>query len=309
MPLVSDISNTLSSISSGITDMASSAQDAIKNTVDAATKQAIARPVDRRARLRPQQGAEKYVYGQIESNSELTIKQKLANKVLNMAPDAIARIGNELLHTTEAPTGLMSVLQATNGLVFPETPTISEAHTVEYSSYDPVHSLARFNNYVRTQNAAIRISAPFHVTNATEARYLLACIHFLRSITKMDFGRQAKNPGTPPPVLLFSAYGKYMFNDIPVVVKNISLDYDADVDYIQVPLDGNDIKKEYQSVSFYQTQMAEHGKIWVPTKMMIGIQMEQQVSANFLTQKFNLEDFKSGKMLSGGKNGGNGGMI
>ena len=62
-------------------------------------------------------------------------------------------------------------------------------------------------------------------------------------------------------------------------------------------------------MSFYQTQMAEHGKIWVPTKMMIGIQMEQQVSANFLTQKFNLEDFKSGKMLSGGKNGGNGGMI
>lgn len=300
MPLVSDISSTMNTISAEASSMASGAYDYIKNTVSSATKTSIPKQVDRRARLRPQQGAEDYVYTLPGHDPELTLQQKLANKVLNMAPSEVASIGHQLLNTTTVPYGLMSVLRATNGLVFPETPTISEAHTVEYSSYDPVHSLARFNNYVRTQNASLRISAPFHVSNATEARYLLACIHFLRSITKMDFGRQAKNPGTPPPVLLFSAYGKYLFNDIPVVIKSISLDYDADVDYIQVPLDGNDIQKEYQSVSFYQTQLAESRKIWVPTKMMIGIQMEQQVSANFLTTEFDLDEFKRGNMLTRG---------
>ena len=134
MPLVSDISSTMNTITAEASSMASGAYDYIKNTVSSATKTSIPKQVDRRARLRPQQGAEDYVYTLPGHDPELTLQQKLANKVLNMAPDAIARIGNELLHTTEAPTGLMSVLQATNGLVFPETPSISEAHTVEYSS-------------------------------------------------------------------------------------------------------------------------------------------------------------------------------
>lgn len=300
MPLVNDISGTINTISSEASSMASGAYDYIKNTVSSATKASVPKTVDRRARLRPQIGAEDYVYSLPGTNPELTLKQKLAGKVLNMAPDIVANIGHQLLHTATAPSGLMSVLRATNGMVFTETPTISEAHTVEYSSYDPVHSLARFNNYVRTQNASLRVNGQFHVSNATEARYMLACIHFLRSITKMDFGRNAKNPGTPPPVLLFSAYGKYMFNDIPVVIKSISLDYDADIDYIQVPMDGDDVNKEYQSVSFYQTQLAESRKVWVPTKMSIGIQMEQQVSAQFLTDSFDLNEFKNGNMLTKG---------
>ena len=171
MPLVSDISGTINTIKTEAVDMAGGAYDYIKNTVSSAINGSSDRPIDRRARLRPQSGCEDYVYA-LMNDSQQTLKQKLANKVLNMAPDIVANIGHRLLHTEAVPSGLMSVLKATNGLVFPETPTISEAHTVEYSSYDPVHSLARFNNYIRTQNVSLRVSAPFHVNNATEARYL-----------------------------------------------------------------------------------------------------------------------------------------
>ena len=239
MPLVKDISSTINTIKSGAEDIINGELNYAKNTITNARGEPIRLPIDRRARLRPQIGSEEYVYSLMD-NSKATLKQKLANKVLNMAPAIVQNIGHRLLHTENVPAGLMSVLRATNGMVFTETPSISESQTVEYSSYDPVHSLARFNNYVRTQNASLRVTGTFHVTNATEARYLLACIHFLRSVIKMDFGRNAKNPGTPPPILLFSAYGAYMFNDIPVVIKSVSLDYSQEVDYIQVPMDGSD---------------------------------------------------------------------
>lgn len=302
MPLVKDISSTINTIKSGASDMANGALSYVKNTVNSAINGPANQPIDRRARLRPLPGSEEYVYSLMD-NASATLKQKLANKVLNMAPDIVQSIGHRLLHTESVPAGLMSVLKSTNGLVFTETPNISETQAVEYSSYDPVHSLARFNNYVRTQNASLRVTGTFHVTNATEARYLLACIHFLRSVVKMDFGRNAINPGTPPPVLLFSAYGSYMFNDIPVIIKSVSLDYSQDVDYIQVPLDGSDITKEYKAVSFYQTQMDERNKVWVPTKMAISLQLEQQVAADWLTNEFNLQDFKSGNLLQRGKGG------
>lgn len=232
---------------------------------------------DRRVRLRPYPGTEDYVY--------------------NIATGATTKTN---LLNPRAKIGMMSVLAATNGMIFPTTPTITESHSVEYSSYDPVHSIARFNNYVRTQNVSLGVSGNFYVTNATEARYLMACIHFLRSVTKMDFGRESPHAGTPPPVLLFSGYGNYMFHDIPVIVKNINFNYRDDVDYIQVPLTGDDISDEYRSVAFFQKNTKERDKIWVPTEMMISVQLEQQTTGEYLTKEFSLSSFKRGDLLTKG---------
>ena len=37
-------------------------------------------------------------------------------------------------------------------------------------------------------------------------------------------------PGTPPPVLEFSAFGSQQFNRIPVVISNFSINFDSGVD-------------------------------------------------------------------------------
>src|SRR5574343_349438 len=153
---------------SSLTDLYGSVKSVATNLYSTAsgTLNAVTKQTDRRARLRPRPGAEDYVYGTLM-------------------------------------TGIMSILRETNGMVWSITPTITESHSVRYSSYDPVHSIAKFNCYERTENVTLQVSGNFFVSNPTEARYLMACIHFLRSVTLMDFGRTSATAGTPPPVLLF----------------------------------------------------------------------------------------------------------
>lgn len=231
-------------------------------------KTAPIRNIDRRARLRPKPGAENYVYG---------------------GPSDIG--------------GLLQMLRATNGMVFPTTPTISESHSVQYSDYSPSHSIAKFNSYKSTDNVNISISGEFNATNATEAEYMLACIHFLRSITKMDFGASSETRGTPPPVLLFTAYGNLMYNDVPVIIKSAKFDLGADVDYIQVPLHGTSAdfgRAERDMPDFYRVDSTRVDRVWVPSTMTISLALEQQTTGEWLMNKFDLNSFKRGELLTKG---------
>lgn len=224
--------------------------------------------MDRRARLRPKPGAETYVYGSADTKG-----------------------------------GLLSVLRYTNGMIFPTTPTISESHAVTYSAYSPTHTISKFNTYERTENVAINISGDYFVTNASEARYLLACIHFIRSVTKMDFGINSETRGTPPPVLLFSAYGNFMYNDIPVLIKGATFTMEPDVDYIQVPLFGNDSSMRGDMMSaqeFFRVDIDKPDRVWVPTRMTIALTLEQQTTPEWLINKFDLNSFKRGELLTKG---------
>lgn len=222
--------------------------------------------VDRRARLKPRDGAEQYVYGaQSEGQS------------------------------------LLNILRETNGLMWPTTPIINVTQSANYESLQPTHSIAAYNTFQSTANTEITVSGDFHVGNATDAYYLLACIHFLRVVTKMDFGRTSQTAGTPPPVLLFSAYGKFQFNDIPVIVKGTSFEYRDDVDYIQVPLESvqnfgykNSLDPNNQ---FYDVFHEKENKVWVPQIMNINVLLEQQPTGNFVSREFNLNSFKRGDLL------------
>ena len=222
---------------------------------------------DRRVRLRPKPGSEDYVYGDLR-------------------------------------TGVLSVLRETNGMVWWNTPSISETHSVRYNSYDPVHTIAKFNNYERTENTILQVTGTFYVNNATEARYLLACIHFLRTVTLMDFGKSSATAGTPPPVLLFSGYGTHIYDDISVVVKSVNWSMPEDVDYIQVPTSGKtqDFSFDLKSAGefFYNKVTEQPDRVWVPSKMTISLSLEQQLTADWVSNDFNLNKFKNGEYLNGG---------
>ena len=261
-------SSSTTGVGSTLTDLYGSVKSVASSLYGTATTlMSTTQNLDRRARLRPKPGAETYVYGDLQ-------------------------------------TGILSVLRETNGMVWATTPSIAESHAVKYSSYEPVHSIAKFNNYERTDNVNLQVIGEFYVNNATEARYLLACLHFLRSVTLMDFGRSALAPGTPPPVLLFSAYGTHMYDDISVIVKNVSWTMPADVDYIQVPTSGKtqDFSYDLKSVSefFIKKKTEESDRVWVPTKITISLTLEQQPTADWVSKEFNLNKFKNGEMLKGG---------
>lgn len=171
---------------------------------------------------------------------------------------------------------ILQPLAATDGMVFPYTPTVSMSQSIDYSSYDPVHSNQEFLAYTRTRAATINLSGQFTSQNDMEASYSLAAIHFLRTVSKMAFG-ESRNPGTPPPVLLLSGYGEYMFNDLPVILQSFAVDFDPNVDTMRVP----------------------NTNTYVPTLFNISCQFIIQNTPAKIRQ-FNLEDFRSGKLVKKG---------
>ena len=168
---------------------------------------------------------------------------------------------------------ILEPLAQTDGMVFPYTPTIDYQQAVDYSSYDPTHTNQELYAYTKTKAPTISINGKFTSQNSFEAGYSLAAFHFCRVVSKMAFG-ESQNPGTPPPVLLFSAYGDYMYNDLPVIMTNFSVSWPDDVDYVQVV----------------------NTNTYVPAIFTISLSLIVQNTPATL-RTFNLEQFRSGQLV------------
>jgi hypothetical protein len=226
--------------------------------------------------------------------------------------------------------GLLEPLRATNGMVFPFQPTITYGQDVNYTAIDMVHTNQEFYAYTRTNAVKLSVSGQYTAQNQTEGIYSLACIHFLRTVTKMWFGQGAR-VGTPPPVLLFDAYGQYMFNQLPVIVTNFSVSLPNDVDYVAVDLSYVGLADRSRSGSVYrdlsstvertpalrtQADVQNYlynitstqrknlnsgaGYVWLPSVFNIEISLTVQNTPSTLRQ-FDLDKFRTGSLLKGGK--------
>lgn len=239
--------------------------------------------LDRRIRLRPKPAAQDYVYGDLGDKNNPT---------------------------------LLSFLRSTNGMVWNYTPIISESRSVNYETEQPVHSNSSYNNYKSTSNTNFTIQGDLYANTGTEAMYLLSSLHFIRSVSLMDFGRQAAANqvpgravvGAPPPILLLSGYGRYMYNDIPVILKSYQINLPNDVSYVQVPVNSAistyDYTEKGTRAFFNQLRrtgyMNSDNEVWVPQKVSVTLQLEEQPTSDFMTKQFNLNAYKSGKMLRKG---------
>ena len=125
--------------------------------------------------------------------------------------------------------------QSGNALIFPFTPQINMTHSATYNTLDPVHSNYPFLSYQNSKLEQISITGDFYCETAVDARYWVAAVHYLRSVTKMSFG-STSNAGQPPPVVKLNGYGDFVFKDVPVVVRSFTLDLPKDVDYISTGL-------------------------------------------------------------------------
>jgi hypothetical protein len=134
--------------------------------------------------------------------------------------------------------GLLKPLKDAGGLIWPYTPSISYPHPITYESVSVTHANQDFHIYSRTPAVTLQVSGEFTVQNPQEGAYALAAIHFLRTMAKMHFGETDLQAGTPPPVLLFNAYGPFVFKDVPVIVKEFNVEFPQDVDYVQVNIQG-----------------------------------------------------------------------
>ena len=143
----------------------------------------------------------------------------------------------------------------------------------------------------------------------------MACIHFLRMVTKMWFGGSSSESrmkqGTPPPVLLFDAYGQYMFNQLPVVVTQFSVTLPKDVDYVPIKIGSNGTTSQpapqanelYSAMSMINSinisPDTSVGYAWLPAVFSIQVHLTVQNTPQRL-RAFDMAKFRDGWLLKGG---------
>jgi hypothetical protein len=128
--------------------------------------------------------------------------------------------------------GILAPLKASDGVIFPYTPTISTTYSANYDSTDLTHSNYRGQFYKNSSVGEVALNGIFTAQDTQEAEYMLAVIHFFRSVTKMFYGQDAER-GTPPPLVYLFGLGQYQFNNHPCVVKAFNYSLPNDVDYIR----------------------------------------------------------------------------
>tara|TARA_B100001057_G_scaffold178687_1_gene179461 strand:+ start:993 stop:1910 length:918 start_codon:yes stop_codon:yes gene_type:complete len=180
-------------------------------------------------------------------------------------------------------------------MVFPYTPTIYVSHQASYNPLQPVHTNYPYYAYENSRVGQMTITGEFFVQNSLEAKYWVAAVHFLRSVTKMSYGEKSPNRGQPPPVLFLNGYGDYTFNQVPVIITNFQFDLKREVDYISTGL--GKTEQAYED-GYIQSSLEKYA--WAPSESMITVEVVPQYSRNQIS-KFNLRDFVNGDDVLDGK--------
>ena len=241
--------------------------------------------------------------------------------VLRLAP------GADYLYAA-ADAGLLQPLKTTNGVVFPYTPTITTAYKANYSEYNLTHSNYRGYFYQNSYTDTVQLNATFTAQSTADAAYVLAVIHFFRSVTKMFYGQDAQR-GSPPPLVYLSGLGDYQFNNHPCLVSQFNYSLPADVDYISSGSPTNLCLNLQPLQNLYSTTLnavaptvtrlataflprgAENERpaplqallnnpTYVPSKIDIQLSLFPVQSRSAVSKQFSLKNFANGNLLKGG---------
>jgi len=224
--------------------------------------------------------------------------------------------------------GILWPLNVSDGVVFPYTPQIQTTYGANYNAYDLTHSNYRGYFYQNSYVDEIQIQATFTAQDTSEANYMLAVIHFFKSVTKMFYGQDAQR-GMPPPLVFLQGLGEFQFNLHPCVVKTFNYQLPNNVDYIRarsVSVDGTNLLKRRDrqtlstSSSLLQIQrllgaglqtgalttpqapptLGTNNPTYVPTKIDISLGLLPIQSRSQVSKQFSVKEFANGDLLKGG---------
>lgn len=249
---------------------------------------------------------------------------------ISLAPSA------NYLYNIATQKDLLYPLKATRGVIFPYTPTINITYSATYAQTDLTHSNYKMHNYVSSSIESIQITGDFTAQDVNEANYILATIHFFRSVTKMFYG-QDNDPirGVPPPLVYLTGHGEYGFDNHPMVVTNFTLNYPTDCDYINAGpgYNVNASLNPYTPPNFtnsssntrllssglrpggvqppptFSVQSNTKSDITrVPTKIQLSINALPVVTRSNISNNFSLKEYATGRLLKGSQNPVGGGI-
>lgn len=244
---------------------------------------------------------------------------------------------SDIVNNPNGKNHLLYPLLATNGVIFPYTPKIDVTYQANYDPVEVTHSNYKFYNYKNSSVENISISGDFTAQDTYEANYMLAVIHFFRSVTKMFYGKdQNPAPGVPPPLCYLNGHGTYAFNNHPCVITSFSLNYPQDVDYVnaRIPIGNADNAPTYnkptvgpptrwqRQLNLYRTGINTGGiavapvfrtsnstnseLTRVPSKLTISISALPIVTRNDLSNNFSLKGYASGELMLSSRKKNNG---
>ena len=235
--------------------------------------------------------------------------------------------------------GILAPLAVTDGIIFPYTPTIDVQYRAEYTNYSPTHSNYMHYFYKGSSVQTVQLQAEFTAQDTVEAEYLLACIHFLKSCSKMFYGQDAQR-GSPPPLLYLSGLGEYQFNESPCAITEFNYNLPNDVNYIrarsrhinrddqlqfQKPLASSTTNGNFSALNRLKTavtnalngnteplqagaqpfrpspgNLGSKGATYVPTKLSMTINMIPIISRQAASQQFSLKEYANGNLIKKG---------
>ena len=255
---------------------------------------------------------------------------------LTLAPGSDYLYNDPALNA-DGTNGILWPLKQSGGVIFPYTPKISTNYTANYSNADLTHSNYRNYFYQSSNVGDITLLAKFTAQDTMEAQYLLAVIHFFRSVTKMFYGLDAQR-GAPPPLVFLTGFGEFQFQNHPCVVSRFGYELPENVDYIRarsinvngmnlltkrdrpIGVPGDPISGAYKRLSDLFSQGITKGAqpissptalppppslglnnpTYVPTSMEISLTLYPVVTRSQVSKQFSLQKYATGQLLAGG---------
>jgi hypothetical protein len=268
-----------------------------------------------------------------QSNQDARNQQSTADWRVRLS---LADPDQNYLYNLKPDPGILAPLRATNGVIFPYVPSVSVSYIASYDPTDVTHSNYKIYSYRQSSVESISLTCDFTAQDTNEANYLLAVIHFFRSVTKMFYGKDENpKPGTPPPLCYLTGLGAFQFDKHPLVITNFTYTLPTEVDYIRASYYTSDEPGVSQAPNntFSQPgprevrlpQYLKAGGVqgppqwktafpssveptYVPTKMQIQVQALPVVTRNDISRRFSLAGYASGDFYRGsaGKTNGRG---
>jgi hypothetical protein len=198
-----------------------------------------------------------------------------------------------------ANNDLLAPLRDARGIFWPLTPAVVIQHSANYNPLSQTHSNYPFQAYQNSQVDSMNIIGEFPVQNQQDAAHWVATVNFLRTVTKMFFGKEQPLKGNPPPILHLSGYGDHMFQKVPVIINTFNVELRPGIDYISTRQDnvyqntGRQTARELQRQG--QVNPNRLDQTWAPTLSNISVLVTPVYSRDSI-KNFSLSDFARGKL-------------
>jgi hypothetical protein len=198
---------------------------------------------------------------------------------------------------------LLKPLAGSNGIFWPLTPSMVIQHSANYNAMDMTHSNFPHQAYQNSQVDSLNIIGEFPVQNSEDAKHFVATVNFLRTATKMFFGKDDGTglKGNPPPILHLYGYGDHMFQKVPVVLNSFNVELRSGIDYISTKQTQTGYGEGRVDPTLAAAVEAGTSQTWAPTLSNISVLITPIYSRESI-KNFSMKKFVRGELNGKGDN-------